>query len=60
MGDKKYASDNDGFGNVPNPIFNWSVGPKFEFKSEDFNLKYKKFIPFVGAYLFYKYVWKTI
>ncbi len=59
-GKKKTVSNKGAFGEIPNPIYDWSEGPKFEFKSKDFNLKYKKFIPFIGAYLFYRYVWKTI
>ena len=36
------------------------IDPKFNFQSGNFNLEYKKFTPFVLAYIFYKYIWKQI
>jgi len=36
------------------------VDPEFSFNSADVNLKYKKFFPFIGAFLFYKFIWKKI
>ena len=37
-----------------------SVIPEFNFSSADVNLKYDKFMPFIWAYLFYKFIWKKI
>jgi len=34
--------------------------PEFSFTSADVNLKYKKFFPFIGAFLIYKFLWKKI
>ena len=34
--------------------------PEFSFTSTDVNLKYKKFFPFIGAFLIYKFLWKKI
>jgi hypothetical protein len=36
------------------------VEPEFSFTSADVNLKYKKFFPFIGAFLIYKFLWKKI
>ena len=36
------------------------VDPEFSFTSADVNLKYKKFFPFIGAFLIYKFLWKKI
>ena len=37
-----------------------SVDPKFSFTGAEVNLKYDKFLPFIGAYLVYKFLWKKI
>jgi hypothetical protein len=43
------------------PEFNFtSTEPEFSFTSTDVNLKYKKFFPFIGAFLIYKFLWKKI
>lgn len=34
------------------------VEPEFTFTSSEMNLKYKKFFPFIGAFLIYKFLWK--
>ena len=34
------------------------LDPEFSLNSADVNLKYKKFFPFIGAYLIYKFLWK--
>ena len=36
------------------------LDPEFSFTSADVNLKYKKFFPFIGAFLIYKFLWKKI
>jgi hypothetical protein len=38
----------------------YSDDPLFNFRSGNFSLEYKKFVPFIFAYIFYKYIWKEI
>jgi len=46
-------------GNVTNdPITQDPVDPIFQYKSSDVNLKYKNLLPFVVAFLIYKFLWK--
>ena len=43
---------------VLNQIEKDSVDKLFSYKSSDVNLTYKNLLPFLGAYLIYKFLWK--
>lgn len=46
-------------GTVTNdPITQDPVDPIFNYKNSNVNLTYKNLLPFIGAFLIYKFLWK--
>jgi hypothetical protein len=48
------GSDHDPIQIEPNPIYD-EIDPIFTYRSGEFNLQYQKFLPFVLAYIIYKW-----